>query len=295
MQKAFSRDKMFRYGISCALEDLPESQPVTLRGRIDEVCRIAKKIGYDAIELHIREPARYNTAEILEIAGDHGLVICAVANGMEYTVNGLSLIDDDTKKRAAALDRIYEHADFAAALGAKLIVGIMRGNIRRGGERSEYLKIFSEALDKICERAGKTGTPVVLESILRYINNYLCNIHETMDFITSQNIGNLSLHIDTHSMAIEEQNMRESILYCKNKPLGYVHYSDNNRRYPGGGALDFRAITGALAEIGYSGFITVECLPWPDAEESARRALEYIRAVEKMSVIENFNTEKLNK
>jgi sugar phosphate isomerase/epimerase len=278
---------MFQYGITGALEELPLTQPVALRGSLDELCKTAKKTGYDAIELHIREPKRYDAGVIRKTVESFGLTVCAVANGMEYTVGGLSLIDDDSEKREAAFARILEHVDFAAELNARLIVGIMRGNIPRNAAAGTYLNRFSETLGRICDYAEKKQTHVVLESITRYINNYLCGVPETMDFVTAQNRRGLSLHIDTHSMAIEERNMKESILYCRDKPLGYVHYSDNNRKYPGAGALDFKEITKGLTEIGYNGFITVECLPWPTPEESAQRAIDYMRSVEKIVKIEN--------
>ena len=276
----------FRYGITASLEDLPLTQPVALRGSIEEICATAKRTGYDAIELHIREPKRYDPLIIRKTAESYGLHICAVANGMEYTVNGLSLVDDDMNKRESALVRILEHADFAAALDARLIVGIMRGNVPRGRDPKEYLERFSEALSRICDYAEKKQIRVVLESILRYINNYLCGVMETMDFICAQNRKVLSLHIDTHSMAMEESNMKESILYCRNKPLGYVHYSDNNRKYPGAGALDFLDITKGLIEISYNGYITVECLPWPNPEESAQRAFDYMNSITRIAQIE---------
>ena len=277
----------FKYGITCALEELPLTQPVALRGSIDDVCAIAKDFGYEGIELHIRDPGRYSAEQIRKTVDDYGLGVCAVANGMEYTAGGLSLIDDNEGKRDDALKRIMEHADFASVLNARLIVGIMRGNIPRGADAGKYLGYFSEALGKICDYAGKKHIEVVLESILRYINNYLCGVRETMDFITSLGRKELSLHIDTHSMAIEERNLKESILYCRGKALGYVHYSDNNRYYPGGGALDFIEITRTLFEIGYKGFITMECLPWPSAEECARRALVYMKSIERIVDIEN--------
>jgi D-psicose/D-tagatose/L-ribulose 3-epimerase len=271
---------MFQYGVSAALQELPESQPVTLRGDIGAVCAQAAGIGYNAVELHIREPARYDPLSIRRVAEAHGLTICAVANGMEHTVGGLSLIDDDEARREAAVSRLLEHADLAAGLGAKLIVGIMRGNIPRGGDAGEYIARLSDAMARVCAYAAQRGVEVVLESILRYINNYLNSVPETMDYIESLGIPNLALHLDTHSMALEEPDLAGSIRYCAGKPLGYVHYSDNNRRYPGGGALDFRALTKALLQIGYKGVISLECLPWPDAAESARRGLAYMKAVE---------------
>ena len=282
-------DKM-KYGISAALESLPLSQPVTLRGDIDTVCAQAAELGYDAVELHVYQPNRYDPAKISEAAKRYGLPICAVANGMEYTIGGLSLIDDDKSRREAAISKILEHADFSAELGAKLIVGIMRGNIPKGGDPAEYLARFSDAMVRICSHAAASSTEVVLESILRYINNYLNSVPETIDYIISLGLPNLSLHLDTHSMAMEETNLSDSILYCKAKPLGYVHYSDNNRRHPGGGALDFKALTRALLEIGYDDYVTVECVPWPDSFESARRGLEYMKAVENAAMLELLNT-----
>ena len=274
------------------MEKLPLTQPVTLRGTIDEICKTASETGYDAVELHIREPARYNTEEILRTIKDFGLNCCAVANGMEYTVGGLSLIDDNKEIREAALNRILEHADFAASLDAALIVGLMRGNIPRGGDVEKYLDRFTEALHRICDYSQKLKIKVVLESIMRYISNYLCGVPETMDYISSLNRNELSLHIDTHSMAVEEKNLGESILYCRNKALGYVHYAENNRMYPGGGALDFKEITKALMDIGYKGYITVECLPSPSAVESAKRAFDYIKSIEKIIKIESHKIEK---
>ena len=277
---------MFRYGVSAALETLPMSQPVTLRGEIDTLCRTVKEMGYDALELHLREPGRYDAHEIRRVADSYGLPICATANGMEYTVGGLCLIDEDSARREAAIARLIEHAEFASVLGAKLVVGIMRGNIPGNADRARLVARFEDALGRVCDHAQSIGVPVVLESINRYINNYLCSVPETIDFIVQFHHPNLSLHLDTHSMAVEERDLPASIRYCAGKPVGYVHYSDNNRRYPGGGALDFKAMTHALMDIGYEGYITVECLPDPTPEEAARRGLRYMKAAEAMARIE---------
>ena len=280
---------MIKFAVSAALEKLPESQPVTLRGDINEVCETAAKIGYDAVELHVKEPLRYDAGRIRECAESCGLSICAVANGMEYTVNRLSLISEAEPERRLAIDRLREHADFAAGLRAKLIVGIMRGNIPQNAERDDCVRRFRESLSEICGYAALTDTEVVLESIVRYINNYLNSVPETMGFIQSLGAPNLSLHMDTHSMAVEEGDMCVSVRYCMGKPLSYVHYSDNNRMYPGGGYLDFKAITHALLDIGYDGFVTVECLPHPDPLASAQRAFDYLSGMMKMVEIERLS------
>jgi len=71
---------MFRYGISPALEKLPESQPVILRSSIKELCLLVKKTGYDILKPHVRDLKRYNTEKNHIIAKQHGLSICAITN-----------------------------------------------------------------------------------------------------------------------------------------------------------------------------------------------------------------------
>ena len=120
---------MFKYGISCSLELQPVRQPVIIRGEIEHVADQVKKAGYDAIELFIRDPKQYDPARLTKAAANEGLEFCAISTGMEFTRNGLCLIDDDPAKRQKAVDRLKEHIDLGAAIGSPVVVGIMRGSI----------------------------------------------------------------------------------------------------------------------------------------------------------------------
>ena len=80
-------------------------------------------------------------------------------------------------------------------------------------------------------------------------------------------------------MNIEEADMCAAIRLCGHR-LGYLHVADNTRTYPGSGALDFKAILKALEDIHYTGFVTVECLPQPDRETAAKKAIEHLVACE---------------
>ena len=89
----------------------------------------------------------------------------------------------------------------------------------------------------------------------------------------------LGLHIDTHHMCMHDGNMYEAILRYRDL-IRYVHYSDSNRWYPGGGNIDFLQCTKALLTAGYEGWVAMECLPLADGQRSAEKALQYCRCLE---------------
>lgn len=277
---------MFKYGIVCGLEPMSDGKPVILRGDISSCADTAAKIGYDALELHIRNPKNYDGKHLKKVADDRGLSYCGIATGMEYIDNGLSLISDDKNIRRAAIDRLKEHVDLGTTLDCPVIVGIMRSNIPNMQEKDRYIGYFSEALVELSEYAAKQGASLVVESIMRYINNYLNSVPETVDYLDGLSLPNVKVHIDTHSMVVEDQNLSDSILYCKDK-MGYVHFTDSNRRYPGGGNINFKACMKALLEIHYQGYIGFECVPYPDQIKCAQFCYDYIKALETCIAIES--------
>lgn len=281
---------MFRYGISCALEPQSQKQPVILRGKIEMLAKEVREIGYDAIELFIRNPKQYNGETLLRAAENEGLQYAAIATGMEYNLNGLSLISDDEAIRKQAVDRLKEHIELGAQLKCPVIAGIMRGNIPDFEQYKRYEARLTQALSILSDYAAQMQVELVVESILRYINNYLNSAPETAAYLRALNRKNIKLHIDTHSMLLEDKNLAESIHLTKDI-LGYVHFSDSNRCYPGAGNIDFKSVMRALMEIGYQGYITVECLPYPTQILCAQRGLAYMKAMETILSIEKETAE----
>lgn len=278
-------DGVFKYGISCALEPQPERQPVILRGDISDVTRVAGEIGYDGVELFIRNPARYDAGELAAAAARANVEYCGIATGMEYSLNGLCLISDDAANRSAAIERLKEHLDLGAALKCPVIVGIMRGNIPDFSRYQEYVDRFSQALAELDAYAEQSGGSIVVESILRYINNYLNSATETAEYLRGLRLKNVSLHIDTHSMILEDKDLAQSVRETADI-LGYVHFPDSNRGYPGAGNIDFKPIMRALCDVGYRGYIDLECQPYPSQRACGERGLKYLKALETIVLTE---------
>jgi len=280
-----------RYGLVCSLEPVPMDRPVAFQGPLETYASLVRDIGYDAIELHLRNPRQVDGQAIRETANRCGLTICALSTGLEYGLNGLSLISDDATVRQAAIERLREHIDLAAGLSDKqpclVVIGTMRSNIPDQTRRAEYEAYHTSALLDLADYARQMDVQLVIESITRYISNYLNTVPETARFLRGLGQPNLKLHIDTHSMNIEDADLPAAVLAGASE-LGYVHFSDSNRRYPGGGNIDFKPIVKKLVDIGYDGIITSECLPIPDAETAARQGLEYMKAQETCVRVESW-------
>jgi sugar phosphate isomerase/epimerase len=173
---------MFKYGVACALEQLSERDPVNLRGSIEEVAKGAKDAGYDAVELQMKNPGQYDGKHMKAVADDLGLKFCAIATGMEYSDNGLSLISDDKDIRRRAIDRLKEHMELAKVLDCAVIVGRMRASIPDFSQYQRYEDYFTEALLELSDYGMKDNQLLVVEPVMRYICNYLNNLPETSDY-----------------------------------------------------------------------------------------------------------------
>ena len=56
-----------------------------------------------------------------------------------------------------------------------------------------------------------------------------------------------------------------------------MHLGDNNRLLPGHGRLDWPSIFGALTEIGYAGYVNLECSTEGDPATTLPATATYLR------------------
>ncbi len=271
-------ERRYPFSISAGVADVARSAPIVFRGDFHKSVESAKQAGFDAVEFHLRKPNQIDPDRMQEVLEQQGMRISAIATGMGWVMDKLSLIDDDADIRSKAIERLKEHMYLAARLNFGIVIGSMRGNIPDFDQYGKYERRLLEGMKQLAEYAEAKKVDLLLEAINRYEINYLNSVGETLELIDQVNSSRLKVHIDTFHMNIEDTNLVQSILDCGSK-LGYVHISDSNRQYPGAGHIDFRKILHALDSIAYHGYLAVEILPGSNPLETAKKSVEYLDSI----------------
>lgn len=234
-------------------------------------------LGYDGVELAIRDPGLVDPEEILQIMSAHHLAVPAIGTGQAWGEEKLSFTDPDAAVRRAAIERLEAHIPVARKLGAVIIIGLIRGIGGRSSPGKEE-KWLIEALRRCTQKALAHKVKIAIEPLNRYESTLINTVSQGLAIIETVGTDNLGLLLDTFHMNIEEPSIGDSIRAGGEK-IFHFHVADSNRWYPGAGHLDFSAILDTLFETGYTGFVSGEFMPQPDAAVSASKAIEYLRGL----------------
>jgi len=264
------------YGIAISQEILGEGASVPFQGGLHEGMVKAAALGFDCVELHIRNPLEIDPESLVRSSATTGVRIAAIGTGLEYGLNGLSLTSDDPSVRDRAAQRMREHIDLAAHFGAVVFLGLIRGKCGCKARLPEYLDRLAEQLAPLAAYASEKNVPTGLEPVAYYFSDLLNTTDETLDYLKRPGLESIGLLLDTHHIFLEDKSMEASFRKCAGR-ITHVHLSDSNRRYPGAGNVDFALAARTLDDIGYAGAVSLEILPAPSSDEAARRGLAWMR------------------
>jgi sugar phosphate isomerase/epimerase len=263
--------------LSIVLSTQPaQFQAVTFKGDLEaNLARIAS-LGYDGVELAIRDPKLVNLDQLDSLVSKYHLRVPAIGTGQAWGEEGLSFTDPDAKVRHAAIDRIKSHIPVAAHFGALIIIGLIRGIVRPGVEEAQAMDWLIEALIECSAAAHDHEIRLALEPINRYETTLINNTTQGLELIERVGAKNFGLLLDTFHMNIEEPVIEKSIRQCA-KHIFHFHVADSNRWYPGAGHLDFKSILDELFSNGYQGWVSGEFVPMPNAQTAAQQSILFLR------------------
>jgi sugar phosphate isomerase/epimerase len=217
-----------------------------------------EEVGIDGIEL---------SAASLDLPADEVRRIMADSSVAAANVAGsVDLLHPEPHMRTQAIELMRSRLDLAGQLGAKAGVLVVPQFGRQS--RLPDLSPLKSAIElerellvlqlrELVPAAQAAGVPMFLEPLNRYEAHLVNRLEDGVAFadLVGPEVGIMA---DFFHMNIEEADIATSIRRA-GKHVVYVHVADSNRLQPGRGHLDFRPGFAALKEIGYDGYLGIEC------------------------------------
>lgn len=251
--------------------------PLAWCGPLPEIVDALATIGYDGVELQVRDPAKLSSDELVRTVRGAGLDFAAVSTGQVGDEDGIFLTSPEAEKRRRAVRRFIEILDFAASLGTGVSIGRFRGSLAWAPDRETGMTWFRRALDTLLVKAEERKTPIILEPQMRFNTDFLTTIAETVAFVRNVGSPYLVVEADLFHMSIEEVSLPAAIVEgARSGLLTYYQLSDSNRLAPGFGHLSWVDILGTIRATGYDGWLSIECLQLPSSRAAAEQAISCI-------------------
>jgi sugar phosphate isomerase/epimerase len=191
-----------------------------------------------------------------------------------------SWIEPDPERRAIRVRHTLECLAVARALGAANISIPPGGPLEKGMERDEAFKLFHAGLDEVMPTAEELGIKVLVEPEPDLLMERTAEFKPFIREIRSPMIG-LNFDIGHFYCAGEDPAAALEELF---EWVGHMHVEDiaatreHNHLIAGKGAIDFTAVFGTMARLGYDGDISLELYPYVDSpDEAGRKSLEHLR------------------
>ncbi|MBI2826912.1 MAG: sugar phosphate isomerase/epimerase [Planctomycetia bacterium] len=235
-------------------------------------------LGYQGIELVATHPLGFPVEALASAAERAGLPVVSLLSGWSYANEGLCLASPDEVIRDRAVARLVDYVKLAARLGSLVVVGLMQGLRQDEPDPAKANERIAAALARVARVAEDVRVPIVIEPVNHLqvgFNHTAAEVAELVDRIGSSAVG---LMLDTLHMNIEERSVVDTIRRY-GAQIGHFHLCESNGGPFGSGNVDFPAVLGALAEVGYDQFVSVKIYRHAGWEEAGCSAMEFLRAI----------------
>ena len=245
------------------------------KGKLEANLKKIATLGYDGVELAIRDPKSIDPEYLSATLADNNLEVPAIGTGQAFAEEGFSFTSPKEDIREASIHRIKAQIDFATHFEATIIIGLIRGTVEEPAKEVRAQEWLQEALEDCAKYASLENVTLAIEPINRYETNLINTVAEGLALLEKVGSESLGLLLDTFHMNIEEPSIEESVRMADER-IFHFHVADSNRWYPGAGHIDFGRVVDVLHQIGYDGYLSAEILPLPDSDTCAKKTIDFM-------------------
>jgi sugar phosphate isomerase/epimerase len=249
---------------------------------LEDTFAFAAKTGYDAVEIAPFTIAKSMTdvsvarrAEIKELAAKHNIAISGIHWVLVQT-EGLHLTHPDVAIRQRTAEYFRALVDFCADLGGLFIVvgSPKQRNLENGVSFEQGWEFAAGCFRNAVKQAEQRGVTICFEPLAPSETNFINTAAQAIEFVEQFKSPNFKIILDVKAMCSESKPIPQ-IIRESWPNFAYFHANDKNLKGPGFGEIDFKPIAGALREVGYDGYVSVEVFKFDEgpqviAEQSLR-------------------------
>ncbi len=229
-----------------------------------------RELGFWGVELNIGDISLVTLEAVRRFLDRFDLKLSMLASGLMAKRHGLSLSAPDEEVRRRSVARCREMIDWVAGSEAGVIVGFLKGG--PAADVDEARRRFSRSIAEIIPHAEARSVAVLIEATNRYESAIANTLAQAAGFLDGYGAGSAQILPDTFHMNIEESDMYGALRAHLDR-VSSIHLSDNNRLFPGFGAIDFGRFAGFLEAEGYRGRLAIEGNVRTDTQNDIRASM----------------------
>ncbi|MFP4068223.1 MAG: TIM barrel protein [Spirochaetaceae bacterium] len=235
------------------------------------------ELGFWGVELNVADPEAADFKRISGFLGDHGLAFSMFASGLTAKTFGLSLSHIDEETREASVEKAKAMVDFVRPEPeCGIIIGFLKGPKAEDVEGARFR--FRSSMDALVPYAAERGVMLIVEATNRYEAAVANSLDDTAALVAGYPEETVKILPDTFHMNIEETNVVAALERYRGRYVS-VHFSDNNRLFPGFGGIDFASITAYLDAAGFDGRIGLEAQVKESFESDIRASVRRLAPI----------------
>jgi sugar phosphate isomerase/epimerase len=252
----------------------------------DKAFALAAECGYTGVEIapftisnYVTDVPAKQRREIRRQAEKAGLEVVGL-HWLLARTKGFHLTSPDAQVRRKTVGYLGALAQFCADLGGTLLIfgSPQQRNALPGVDPDEAMKYAVEVLGQSIAAFDAAGVTLAFEPLSPKITNFVSTAAQAVALIKKVDSPRVRLILDCNAMSNESTPI-PGLIRANRSWLVHFHANDPNQQGPGFGKLDFVPILGALAEIDFRGWISVEVFNYaPGPERLARESIEYMQA-----------------